>query len=650
MFCALLFAPNLAKSQDSVWHQSLSPVEVSSQFLPSSTQSTSPTQVVTPEKIERAGITQVADAVRTLAGCTVKDYGGVGGVKTVSARGLGSQFSALSIDGIVVEDAQNGQVDLGRYLVGGCAFISFTNGMEEDLLQSAHAAASGSLISMRTAIPAFGSRKDLGAISLEGGSFGYLSPSLLWQHKIDPRWSSSLWMNLTRSEGDYPFTLYYTPGRQDSCSREIRQNSGMEMVSLDGNLNYYDLKQAFTAKIHFMDSRHELPGPVTYYTAQGSERTEEDLFFVQGRYQRAFGSRWEMLLLGRYRRSNDIYEDTAVLNSAGFLRNEYRQSEGFLSGCIKYSMEHLQLALASDETLLSLLSNLPRNNDMRRWSNLTSLSMRYRNGRVSALLSGTNTLIRDEEASYKKFSPYAALSLRIAKGVKLRYFFKESYRVPSFNELYYFTLPRDLKPERAMQHNFGITCFSGSDSCLVRHLSATFDLYRNRLRDKLVAIPTQNMFLWSMQNLGLVDILGADLCGEASLQLSEGFSAIFSLSYSYQKALDHTDPESKFYGHQIPYTPRHSGSLSLSICHRWADLDYSCMLVGRRYAQSQNVPQCLVPGYADHSIGLTKKISASYGTWLVQLRVLNLLDKQYEVVKNYPMMGRNFRIKIIINL
>ena len=94
--------------QDTLRRTTLDEVSVTAQSAPATLRSQAPTQVVTVEKIEQSGAMQLSDVVRQMAGVTLKDYGGVGGMKTVSARGLGSQFSTLTIDGVAVTDAQNG--------------------------------------------------------------------------------------------------------------------------------------------------------------------------------------------------------------------------------------------------------------------------------------------------------------------------------------------------------------------------------------------------------------------------------------------------------------------------------------------------------------------------------------------------------------
>ena len=77
--------------------------------------STAPTQLVTQKQLLSQGVTDLSDALRRFSGVNVRDYGGAGGVKTISVRSLGSQHTAVAYDGITITDAQSGQIDLSRF-------------------------------------------------------------------------------------------------------------------------------------------------------------------------------------------------------------------------------------------------------------------------------------------------------------------------------------------------------------------------------------------------------------------------------------------------------------------------------------------------------------------------------------------------------
>ena len=628
-----------------------------------------PTQVLTAGELRRRGSTQLSDAVRQMQGLTLRDYGGVGGVKTVSVRGLGSQFSTLTIDGIAVSDCQNGQIDLGRHLLEGSSHIALTNGQADNLLLPARSLAAGSTVNLESAVPTFGSRATNLSATLEGGSYGYLSPTLALQQRLGRRSSLTLWGNYLRSEGDYPFTLYYTASRADSSSREVRRNSQMWQVTADAN--YFcqtGPRQRLQVKVHYMQGFHAIPGPVIYYSSKASEFSRERLLYTQARYQHK-GNHADLLLLGKYSHTADSYEDTAIHTRTGTLLNEYRQQEGYLSQVLRCHLGdrdscHWRLAATADESLSRLTSNLASHNDVTRLALLGAVTAEYRSHpgsrytrglKASAHLLGT--WVQDMEQGtpgtpFTRLSPYAAIAYTWG-WITLRGYFKESYRVPNFNELYYFSVSRSLRPEKALQYNLGLTMRTPESRHTwgSQHLELTLDGYHNRVADKILAVPTQNMYLWSMSNVGQAEITGADLSATYRLRTgTNGIELTLSAGYSLQQALDRSDPDSKTYGKQLPYTPRHSGNVALGAATPWVDAALTLTVVGTRYSTAQNTAASQLSPYADQGITLSHTFDTRHGSLTVKAQVLNLFDVQYEVVRNYPMMGRNYRLGLTARL
>ena len=72
-------------------------------------------QKLSGEKLRRLNSFSVADAIRYFSGVQLKDYGGVGGLKTVNIRSLGANHVGVFYDGIQLGNAQNGQIDLGKF-------------------------------------------------------------------------------------------------------------------------------------------------------------------------------------------------------------------------------------------------------------------------------------------------------------------------------------------------------------------------------------------------------------------------------------------------------------------------------------------------------------------------------------------------------
>ena len=96
-----------------------------------------PSQKLTGKELEGLNSLSVADALRYFSGVQLKDYGGVGGIKTVNIRGMGSEQMGVYYNGIQLGNAQNGQVDLGKFSLENIEEISLYNGQRSDVFQTA---------------------------------------------------------------------------------------------------------------------------------------------------------------------------------------------------------------------------------------------------------------------------------------------------------------------------------------------------------------------------------------------------------------------------------------------------------------------------------------------------------------------------------
>ena len=95
--------------------------------------SLSPVQTISEAEISRLGTIGLHEAVKHFSGVSIKDYGGIGGLKTVSVRNMGASHTAIIYDGIAISDAQNGQVDISRFDLDDIKSVSISIGQEDDI-------------------------------------------------------------------------------------------------------------------------------------------------------------------------------------------------------------------------------------------------------------------------------------------------------------------------------------------------------------------------------------------------------------------------------------------------------------------------------------------------------------------------------------
>ena len=128
--CQFLSIPLFAQQQkvDTTHTYSIPEITVSDIYQTREVRSTAPLQVFSKDALKNLHALQVSDAVKHFAGVTVKDYGGIGGLKTVSIRSLGAQHTAVGYDGITLTDCQTGQIDIGRFSLDNVDRLSLNNG------------------------------------------------------------------------------------------------------------------------------------------------------------------------------------------------------------------------------------------------------------------------------------------------------------------------------------------------------------------------------------------------------------------------------------------------------------------------------------------------------------------------------------------
>ena len=183
VLCCLLLSTSLfAQKQkvDTTHIYSIPEITVSDPYQTREVRSTTPEQIFSKEELKNLHALQVSDAIKHFAGVTVKDYGGIGGLKTVSIRSLGAQHTAVAYDGITISDCQTGQIDIGRFSLNNVDRLSLHNGQGDNIFQPARTFASAGLLNIQTPTPYFSAHKQTNiAAEFKTGSWGLVNPSLL---------------------------------------------------------------------------------------------------------------------------------------------------------------------------------------------------------------------------------------------------------------------------------------------------------------------------------------------------------------------------------------------------------------------------------------------------------------------------------------
>ena len=163
-------------------------------------------QTLKGEELQRLSALSVADALRYFSGVQLKDYGGVGGIKTINIRSMGSQHTAVYYNGVQLGNAQNGQIDLGRFSLDNMEAIELYNGQKSDIYQSAREFGAAGNVYLTTRRPYFKSGENVHMhAQMRFGSFHLANPNI----GVDVRLTDQLVLTMDAeyvySDGKYPF-------------------------------------------------------------------------------------------------------------------------------------------------------------------------------------------------------------------------------------------------------------------------------------------------------------------------------------------------------------------------------------------------------------------------------------------------------------
>lgn len=656
-----------------------------------------PSQTLSGETLQRLSTLNIADALRYFSGLQVKDYGGVGGLKTVNIRSMGSHHLGVYYDGIQLGNAQNGQTDLGQFSLDNVEEITLYNGQKSSLMQTASDYGNAGNVYIRTREPKFRHGEQTHFRSkVKYGISNMLSLSAVLEQKLSPKVKSAFSIGTLTSNGRYDFR--YKRRNYDGTiaydTTAVRQNGDVQLIRFEGNIYGLMERGSWNLKAYTYQSNRGIPGAIVNNNWYNGERQTDSNNFLQGSYQMDVTSRYTFRALAKY-----AYYYTHYRNLDPRLQltdNIYRQQEGYFS--TTHALEllpWLNMSMAYDLKWSRLSSDMMTCPTPTRWTNMVSLaaslSLSHFNAQASLLYN--NTRDRGEPSvtgtapvglmnDVSRFTPALFLNYYLLqqnshrqslpggqrsyaqRSLSVRAFVKNNFRMPTFNDLYYKEMTTSvLRPEKATQYNLGLqydwhaptpashvaSDASAGQAPAIETLHFQADAYYNDVKDKIVAYPGGQQFRWTMKNFGRVHITGIDAEAYIRARYAD-LHAGLRLQYTYQKAIDVTDEHRANYRHQIPYVPWHSGSIILDAEWKGITLSYSFIYTGERYNQQENIQRNYMQPWYTSDLSLSYQWFMKRTEMRATLECNNLLSQDYDVILNYPMPKRNFALSFQVSM
>lgn len=592
--------------------------------------------------------TDVGDALTHIPGIALKNYGGLGGLKTFSFRGIGSEHNTVLEDGFVLSNAQMGQVNLGSQMATNLESIEFSSQTKRTLLPVTAYLSATNLI-LTTRLNQITSKKIAMNSQVKLGSFGQVEPHIGGSKKWT-KWSIGGYGRFLHFQGNYGYTL----GTTSFPITGVRKNNELTNFSSGITLQYEpDSSKLHRLFLHQQSVDQGLPGAVIYYQNLTNQ------FLAQNNQQINYDftkqtTKKQLRVYTSFQSGKTLYTDENFQNSSGYLRNVYDQfssSTGIVSDRpfldnwrVNYGLEGSYQQLKETRNL-SADSSLKLPNVYR--TQVPFFIQFIRKGKLSSFqVKAAYQLIKEARLGTKiKALPTAGLDYSVWTENKkwgLHFLSGYSHRLPSFSELYFgSSFNADLKNEDAFQNSLDFSRFLEND----RHsLYVSAGIYYNRIWNKIVATPNKNLFQWTILNVGIVNAFGDEFKLDYLWKIgrTQRWKLELHGAYNNQLVLD-ADPTSINVGQQIAYVPFQTITSSAALRYKVSGVRLDFFWSDFRYALNQNTVANLLPGFHFFDLAVFHKIRTKKDHYIrAQFSLKNVLNSSYYFVRNYPMPGLNF--------
>lgn len=578
------------------------------------------------------GVTGVsADAVlRQASGVYIRNYGGHGGIKTVSFRGFAANQTTVSINDIPYQMPQSSVIDLNGFYLEGLSGIEVQQSGAGQMQNPG-----GGNINFLT------ERVDTRRYFFVGtGSFGEITGGVQHGFKYKKHQIEVAYQGLSAKD-NYPFQI--------NGERGIRKNAGFFTQRFQVHY-HYNPNAAWTLS-WFMtgfNTHQGVPGPVLTGQPQqlGDSLFQKDIFYYLKieHAPRKFRSLW---LPFRYNFSISHHRNDMDAKVSG-LAARYRNDDVMIQGDFRYIFlrQTLQTVFQVNPSFLTgdnlaIKFQPVRNVQRTLWNVGIHHNLYWGEPAQKGYLFQTQTTFRLNYNRTYGLLPNGAVTANYYpfKGATNRLIFGSIHygnRVPSFNELYYFGYGNsELNPEKTISGEFGVYIKEGKALPFVFR----WNLFMNYTQDKIIAVPL-NPVQWSTQSIGLTRTVGM----EYSLEFRLLPYHYLYLNYTLQRATDETRDTKPL----LPYTPREI----LNYGYRFSYKEYYFFLNGNysgwRFSLIQNDARSFMPAWHLIDAGLGYKFSFKKWESRFSVEVQNILNTQYSVIRSYPMPAASAGFKVEI--
>ena len=607
------------------------------------------------EDIEKLAPFDLGHLLQNSAGIALRDYGGLGGMKTLSIRGLGGEHTKLIVNGQAITNAQNGQTDYGLIQLDNVEAVNVSLGLNNNMLLPVSAQVMGNSVEITTFENSFSPKKHQLRASSTVGSFGQQEIYGGYKNSKEKHFIS-ISGKYRQANGDYNYRIPIgnqwiegTRINNDLKESFISFGAGLKTVVDTIQQRYQFLK--INAQVN--TSMKQLPGAVIFYNDYSDESLSNTNYRIGADYS-ILNKKFKARFFGGFNQHELRYIDPTYFNQDGFIDNYYKNLNAQAGSSLKFIVNKLfSIHAGVDAERTFLYSNRSDIGDPKRLFLTTMVGLNYKLKYIETSARLFHQFVEDENRiinhtnAIQRWNPQVQLSTSEEFSKNLSFFgwIKKTMRAPSFNEMYYSQIGNtSLVPEDSWQFNLGSIFNKRFKST---RINFKINGYYNQVNNKIIAVPTQNLFIWSIANIGEVEVKGTDVEAQIFHEFNTSTQIQWRGNLTYQEVLDVSDKTSPTFRHQIMYTPKWTSSNTLSFYFKDFSFHQTTYFVGERYSLNQNIASNKLDPFLLFDASLEYKFTLKENHILkVQGGIRNIANSSYAYIRNFVMPGRNYFIKL----
>ncbi|TKG91560.1 TonB-dependent receptor [Puteibacter caeruleilacunae] len=577
------------------------------------------------QQLDAAKQRTVSEMLMLVTPLNIKSYGSPGASSSLSIRGAGASHTQVNWNGFPINSVTLGSSDLSNLPAGGFNSIDMVYGASGAIYGSGTFGGAVNLNNdMRWGTPVPKSR-----LSLQHGSFGTWGGNLSVNAGGERlRYSGSVWGN--KSDADFKYYDYIK-------RKELnRKNADYEQYGFIQNLYGRLGQRAFVdGGVWYQVKDLNLPA-IIGANPNNVEQQSDSTLRAFARFKQAF-NRSGLQIKAAYFYDYQLYTKKINPTDAEYsIYSKIISDKYYADANYRYFLTEY-LTFDAGATYSHIKAKVDAYQRPRKENGLALVSaLKYQKSRLSGNISVRKEW-NDAFSSQWLLGVGASYQI-IPEEWSVRFAASEKFRKPTFNDLYWVPGGNpDLVPEKGYTTELGTTRLFdlGSWGQFTVDLAAYYAPIDNMIRWQPAGA------IWEAKNFYEVLTRGVEF--DLNHEISFGEWKVKSgASIDYNKATIESTTNPDAYTGTMTYSPLWSG-----LFHTQADYKRWNIGASLRYAdQRYYVENEKLDGYEVVNAFMGYQLPLGTSVLGIRLSADNVFDIDYELIRSYPMPGRNFNIQL----